>query len=262
MISPIEDKPTLEFFLPLTNGEQNFILNSIKLFAEDCELIDVKTKVLSMIKTTHLTNYEEMASLFHCFNVMALAKNNQKSPATPKFLEHIIQCSIDHANVAATQKSLQAFSEQTYGQISFELMQNVCNRMNVNPESTYIDLGSGIGTTVLQMAGAMQLKKCIGIEIRKDLFEGAKKVYECFHELMAWFGKHHSDIELLEGDFTGDAMRDIVFGPTITHYLVNNLLMGPKINNYLLENFMKRPNGTVIITSLQFGRKKKFKSKK
>lgn len=184
---------------------------------------------------------------------MVLTKNNQKSFATPAFLKNIIELSIDYAQVSATQKTLPGFSEQTYGELSFELMQNVCNRMNVNPESTYIDLGSGIGQTVLQMAGAMQIKKCIGIEIRKDLFEEAKQVYECFSHSMAWFGKHHSDIELLEGDFTADAMRDIVFGPTITHYLVNNLVMGPKINNYLLKNFMKRPDNTVIITSLQLG---------
>lgn len=255
MISPLSDEPAMNFLWPISEKTQKFLQKSIELFAEDC--FDVRTKVSSMGK---FTSYEEAEKLVKSFNEMAKTKKNQKSFATPAFLKYIIELSIDYVEVSTTQKNLPGFSEQTYGELSFELMQNVCNRMNVDPESTYIDLGSGIGQTVLQMAGTMQLKKCIGIEIREDLVKEAKKVYECLSQLMAWFGKHHSDIELLEGNFTADSMRDIVFGPTITHYLVNNLLMGPRINNYLVENFMERPDNTVIITSLEFGRNKKFKS--
>lgn len=36
--------------------------------------------------------------------------------------------------------------------------------ISVDPSDVFIDLGSGVGQVVLQVAASVQLKKCIGIE--------------------------------------------------------------------------------------------------
>lgn len=65
----MSDQRPIDIFWPICENLQKFILNSIELFAEDCVLVDLRTKDLSMVKTTvktlRLTNYEEAENLVH-----------------------------------------------------------------------------------------------------------------------------------------------------------------------------------------------------
>lgn len=259
IINSPNGKPPLEFSWPLTEKEEYFLRVSIELFALDCPMVDVKTKFSSIVQSRKITTFEQAANFVHLFNLMA-ANHGDINLATPEFLKHIIELSIDYVDVSAIKKSLPPNSEKTYGEITYELMKKICHRMCCEPNSTYIDLGSGIGQTVLQMAGTMYLKKCIGIEIRNDLFVASTKIFDCFVELMVWFGKFHSEIELIEGDITSEAMSAIAFNTDITHYFINNMVMGPTINNYIMDKLMTQPYGMMIDTSHKFVRGRKYKS--
>lgn len=208
-------KDPMCFKWPCSENTIIFIRQSIELFAQDCLMVDIKCKVSSIVKSGKLETFEQAQSLVNSFNQMARRTNemvNVPIPfATPAFLKHIIECCIDYVDVSSIKKPLPAFSEKTYSEISYELMGNVCQRMDCDTESVYIDMGAGIGQTVFQMAGTRDLKKCIGIEIRHDLFETVIKIGNAFVELMAWFGKFHSEFELVEGDITSEGFIHFAF---------------------------------------------------
>lgn len=51
-----------------------------------------------------------------------------------------------------------------YGETSFELVDQMINSIEFGEEDTFIDLGSGVGQVVLQVAAATKCKSCYGIE--------------------------------------------------------------------------------------------------
>lgn len=51
-----------------------------------------------------------------------------------------------------------------YGETSFELVNQMIKSINFTEETSFIDLGSGVGQVVLQVAAATQAKYCYGIE--------------------------------------------------------------------------------------------------
>jgi [histone H3]-lysine79 N-trimethyltransferase len=55
-------------------------------------------------------------------------------------------------------------SLQVYGETSFDLVLQMIQQVNPTAEDTFIDLGSGVGQVVLQMAAATECKVCYGIE--------------------------------------------------------------------------------------------------
>ena len=53
---------------------------------------------------------------------------------------------------------------QVYGETSYELICQVIDQIHITEDDNFIDLGSGVGQVVLQMAAATQCKRCYGIE--------------------------------------------------------------------------------------------------
>jgi len=53
---------------------------------------------------------------------------------------------------------------QVYGETSFDLICQMIDNMLVTEEDTFIDLGSGVGQVVLQLAASTNCKMIWGIE--------------------------------------------------------------------------------------------------
>lgn len=51
-----------------------------------------------------------------------------------------------------------------YGETSFDLICQMIDLINITEDDIFIDLGSGVGQIVLQMAAATQCKICWGVE--------------------------------------------------------------------------------------------------
>ena len=51
-----------------------------------------------------------------------------------------------------------------YGETSFELVLQMINSVRFTEETNFVDLGSGVGQVVLQVAAATSAKSCYGIE--------------------------------------------------------------------------------------------------
>jgi tRNA1(Val) A37 N6-methylase TrmN6 len=53
---------------------------------------------------------------------------------------------------------------QVYGETSFELVHQMTQSISFKPEDNFIDLGSGVGQVVMQVAALTPAKLCYGIE--------------------------------------------------------------------------------------------------
>lgn len=51
-----------------------------------------------------------------------------------------------------------------YGETSYDLVCQMIDQIEITPDDVFIDLGSGVGQVVLQMAAATPCKICLGIE--------------------------------------------------------------------------------------------------
>lgn len=56
------------------------------------------------------------------------------------------------------------FSPEVYGETSYELVCQMIDQIAVTENDVFVDLGSGVGQVVLQMAAATLCKICIGVE--------------------------------------------------------------------------------------------------
>lgn len=60
------------------------------------------------------------------------------------------------------------FSSAMYGEVSFELIAKLVNHLPIDYADVFLDLGSGIGNVVLQMASCgFKMTHCIGIESKE-----------------------------------------------------------------------------------------------
>uniref|UniRef100_A0A6G1S693 Histone-lysine N-methyltransferase, H3 lysine-79 specific n=1 Tax=Aceria tosichella TaxID=561515 RepID=A0A6G1S693_9ACAR len=175
------------------------------------------------------------------------------SRASPGLLKHIIQQVYNYAVADPTElNKYSPFSSETYGETSFEFMAQLIEKNQFRPKEndTFIDLGSGVGHLVLQMAASVDCKKCYGIEI-SDVPAGYAKVMEDrFKFWMNWHGKIYTEFELLHGDFFANKYVDII--KNATYILVNNYAFKPEVDHKLKQRFLDLKDGVQILSSKPF----------
>lgn len=83
------------------------------------------------------------------------------------------------------------FSPQVYGETSFELIAQIIDAVNIGSEDSFIDLGSGVGQVVLQVAASTDAKFSYGIEKADYPSNCAMKLDREFRRWMAFYGKKY-----------------------------------------------------------------------
>lgn len=88
-----------------------------------------------------------------------------KKKASIGLLKHIIQKAYNHA-VSDPDKlnNYVAFSPEVYGETSFEFIAQMITEVDLRSTDQFIDLGSGVGQVVMQVAAMTDVKICYGIE--------------------------------------------------------------------------------------------------
>lgn len=170
---------------------------------------------------------------------------------TRELLRHIIQLVYNTA-VSEPDKlnQYEPFSPEVYGETSFELVCQMIDQIKITPDDVFIDLGSGVGQVVLQMAGTLPLKTCYGIERADVPSRYAIGMDTTFKTWMRWFGKKSNDYELIKGDFLADEHREKINSATIV--FVNNFAFGPNVDHQLKERFADLCDGARIVSSKSF----------
>lgn len=131
--------------------------------------------------------------------------------ASRDMLRHIIKKTYNHAVIDPDRlNQYQPFSAGVYGETSYEFIDQMINEVEITPDDVFIDLGSGVGQVVLQMAAATNCKKCVGIEKASLPSQYAETMQQRFITWMKWHGKRHGEFELYKGDFFDSKFREII----------------------------------------------------
>ncbi|KAB0391915.1 hypothetical protein E2I00_002133, partial [Balaenoptera physalus] len=116
-------------------------------------------------------------------------------------LRHILQQVYNHS-VTDPEKlnNYEPFSPEVYGETSFDLVAQMIDEIKMTEDDLFVDLGSGVGQVVLQVAAATNCKHHYGVEKADIPAKYAETMDREFRKWMKWYGKKHAE-------YTGSACR-------------------------------------------------------
>ncbi|XP_071508082.1 uncharacterized protein [Diadema antillarum] len=171
--------------------------------------------------------------------------------ASPGLLKHIMQQVYAHAiDDPDKLNCYEPFSPEVYGETSFDLVMQMLEHVQINEEDSFIDLGSGVGNVVLQVAAATKCKLAYGIEKADVPAEYSKDMQREYERWMKWYGKEFSSYLLEHGDFLSDPMKEKIASSNVI--FVNNFAFGPRVDHQLKERFANMKEGAKIVSSKAF----------
>ena len=154
--------------------EPSIIIDTIRWVCEDYP--QIKPAMLNnVLGNVVVDSYESMKSLCDKYN--RAIDNIRKmyagttacgisTRASSGLLKHILQACYNYAVVEPDKlNQYEAFSPRVYGETSFELIEQMVREIPFASDDTFIDLGSGVGQVVLQVAAMTDCSLCYGIEI-------------------------------------------------------------------------------------------------
>ncbi|KAL1117641.1 hypothetical protein AAG570_003956 [Ranatra chinensis] len=257
---------TVVYQWPLASGEgqgkrdgASDILETIRWVYEDFP--ELKLPLENNVLTDFDANsYESMKTLCDKFNraihsmvVMCKGTTVQKVSNNPSrgLLRHILQQVYNQA-VSDPEKLNQygPFSPEVYGETSFDLVCQIIDTINITDDDVFVDLGSGVGQVVLQLAASTPCKLCLGVEKADIPSMYAESMNVNFRKWMGWYGKRYGSYELIKGDFLHEEHRDKIVSATIL--FANNFAFGPSVDHQLKERFADLKDGTRIVSSKSF----------
>ncbi|XP_014257379.1 histone-lysine N-methyltransferase, H3 lysine-79 specific-like isoform X2 [Cimex lectularius] len=237
------------------------IVETIRWVLEDFP--ELKLPLENNILTNFDTkSFDSMKSLCDRFNraidsMVALSKGTslsqkmaQKNPSRG-LLRHILQQVYNQA-VYDPEKlnQYEPFSPEVYGETSFDLVCQMIDQINISKDDIFIDLGSGVGQVVLQMAAATPCKICLGVEKADVPSKYAEGMNKNFRKWMGWYGKKFGEYKLIKGDFLTEEHREKIISASIV--FVNNFAFGPTVDHMLKERFADLKDGARIVSSKSF----------
>lgn len=265
--SPAGAEPVV-YTWPLTSGHGSDkhdgaleIVETIRWVCDD--LPEMKAALEYNILCDYDTHsYESMRALCDRFNraidsVVALEKGTslpaQRLNKYPSrgLLKHILQQTYNQA-VADPEKlnQYEPFSPEVYGETSYELVCQMIDQIEISADDVFVDLGSGVGQVVLQMAAATPCRICLGVEKAEVPSKYAENMDLHFRMWMKWYGKKYGEYKLIKGDFLLDEHREKINAATIV--FVNNFAFGPHVDHQLKERFADLKDGAKIVSSKSF----------
>ncbi|KIJ45078.1 hypothetical protein M422DRAFT_59902 [Sphaerobolus stellatus SS14] len=147
-------------------------------------------------------------------------------------------------------RKYQAWSSEAYGELETEFVSDIIHYMGLSPSSRFFDMGSGVGTVVLQ--AALQAGcSASGIEKMEHPANIAKGHSEEFHKRCRMWGVEPGKAELLTGDFTDDVrVHERIVDADVV--LCNNWAFSEKLNQQLLNHFLDMKEGAVVVSLRSF----------
>ncbi|XP_011860391.1 PREDICTED: histone-lysine N-methyltransferase, H3 lysine-79 specific isoform X2 [Vollenhovia emeryi] len=253
---------------PLTSGSGSDrhdgaldVIESMRWVCED--LPDLKLPLENNVLCDYdPRDYESMKSLCDRFNraidsLVQLEKGtslpSQRLNKRPSrgLLRHILQQTYNQAVVEPDKlNQYEPFSPEVYGETSYELVCQMIDQIDVTEDDVFVDLGSGVGQVVLQMAAATLCKICVGVEKADVPSKYAQSMEINFRKWLNWYGKRCGEYRLVKGDFLADEHRESITGSTIV--FVNNFAFGPTVDHQLKERFADLRDGARIVSSKSF----------
>ncbi|XP_076356018.1 histone-lysine N-methyltransferase, H3 lysine-79 specific-like [Tachypleus tridentatus] len=261
--SPVGVDPAI-YYWPLSSSDKNDeaveIVETIRWVCEDFPELKsvIKNHILNNCDTK---SYKDMKNLCDLYNsaidgVLQMSNGTctpvtAHSQPTNGLLRHIIQQVYNHSVTDPERlNQYEPFSPEVYGETSYEFVAQMIQEITLSKDDVFIDLGSGLGQVVLQLAAMSPCKMCIGIEKADVPTHYAEAMDRHFRFWMKWYGKTHGEYKLVKGDFLADEHRDAIVNASLV--FVNNFAFGPTVDHMLKERFADLRDGARIVSSKPF----------
>ena len=135
-------------------------------------------------------------------------------------------------------------SNTVYGELEPKTVSRLAAEAQITAESTFVDLGSGIGNVVLQVALEAGCR-CYGWEVVPERAAVAQCMLRHFTALVDFFGLRVGEVCLIHGSFLDSAATWL----HCTHIFSNNLKFTPELLDNMKTLLQTCPEGTQLITT-------------
>ncbi|ESO86662.1 hypothetical protein LOTGIDRAFT_220459 [Lottia gigantea] len=244
---------------PDTEGKDGSceIVDTIRWVCADYPELKIALEKTACINDYDIKSYESMKNICDKYNraidsILQLWKGSTiykpNERPTRGHLKHILQqCYNKAVKDPDKLNQYEPFSPEVYGETSFELVEQMINYINFTDTDYFIDLGSGVGQVVIQVAASTNCKYCYGMEKADYPAEYAEIMDREFRKWMKWYGKKHGGYKIEKGDFLCDEMKEKVNNATVI--FVNNFAFGPNVDHQLKLRFSNMKEGAKIVSS-------------
>ncbi|KPP74698.1 histone-lysine N-methyltransferase, H3 lysine-79 specific-like, partial [Scleropages formosus] len=222
----------------------------LKLAMENYVLIDYDTKSFESMQRLCDKYNRAIDSIHQLWKGTTQPMKLNKRPSNG-LLRHILQQVYNHS-VTDPEKlnNYEPFSPEVYGETSFDLVAQIIDEMEMMEDDTFVDLGSGVGQVVLQVAAATNCKHYYGVEKADIPASYAESMDKEFKKWMKWYGKKHGEYTLEKGDFLSEEWKERIANTSVI--FVNNFAFGPEVDHQLKERFANMKEGGKIVSSKPF----------
>uniref|UniRef100_A0A665WGP7 Histone-lysine N-methyltransferase, H3 lysine-79 specific n=1 Tax=Echeneis naucrates TaxID=173247 RepID=A0A665WGP7_ECHNA len=216
----------------------------LKLAMENYVLIDYDTKSFESMQRLCDKYNRAIDSIHQLWKGTTQPMKLNKRPSNG-LLRHILQQVYNHS-VTDPEKlnNYEPFSPEVYGETSFDLVAQIIDEMEMMEDDTFVDLGSGVGQVVLQVAAATNCKHYYGVEKADIPATYAETMDKEFKKWMKWYGKKHGEWGRCLANQQVICSNTIIF--------VNNFAFGPEVDHQLKERFANMKEGGKIVSSKPF----------
>uniref|UniRef100_A0A8C0CXK3 Histone-lysine N-methyltransferase, H3 lysine-79 specific n=1 Tax=Balaenoptera musculus TaxID=9771 RepID=A0A8C0CXK3_BALMU len=180
----------------------------LKLAMENYVLIDYDTKSFESMQRLCDKYNRAIDSIHQLWKGTTQPMKLNTRPSTG-LLRHILQQVYNHS-VTDPEKlnNYEPFSPEVYGETSFDLVAQMIDEIKMTEDDLFVDLGSGVGQVVLQVAAATNCKHHYGVEKADIPAKYAETMDREFRKWMKWYGKKHAEYTLERGDFLSEEWRE------------------------------------------------------
>ncbi|OBA26482.1 histone methylation DOT1, partial [Hanseniaspora valbyensis NRRL Y-1626] len=142
----------------------------------------------------------------------------------------------------------EGFSDKTYGELMSDFLTLAFDKCGMNSESTFVDLGSGIGNTNFFASLSYNVKSSFGCEIMKNPSELCGLYHNYFIKMLQLYGiSNHTVLEFeLEKSFMDNEVVNEKL-KSCSILLLNNFIFSPSINIEATKLVKYLPSGSKII---------------
>ncbi|XP_055463802.1 histone-lysine N-methyltransferase, H3 lysine-79 specific isoform X1 [Psammomys obesus] len=222
----------------------------LKLAMENYVLIDYDTKSFESMQRL-CDKYNRAIDSIHQLWKGTTQPMKLNTRPSNGLLRHILQQVYNHS-VTDPEKlnNYEPFSPEVYGETSFDLVAQMIDEIKMTEDDLFVDLGSGVGQVVLQVAAATSCKHHYGVEKADIPAKYAETMDREFRKWMKWYGKKHAEYTLERGDFLSEEWRERIANTSVI--FVNNFAFGPEVDHQLKERFANMKEGGRIVSSKPF----------
>ncbi|XP_023500119.1 histone-lysine N-methyltransferase, H3 lysine-79 specific isoform X3 [Equus caballus] len=222
----------------------------LKLAMENYVLIDYDTKSFESMQRL-CDKYNRAIDSIHQLWKGTTQPMKLNTRPSNGLLRHLLQQVYNHS-VTDPEKlnNYEPFSPEVYGETSFDLVAQMIDEIKMTEDDLFVDLGSGVGQVVLQVAAATNCKHHYGVEKADIPAKYAETMDREFRKWMKWYGKKHAEYTLERGDFLSEEWRERIANTSVI--FVNNFAFGPEVDHQLKERFANMKEGGRIVSSKPF----------